>query len=1127
MKHMNFAKRALACGLAVALVVTGGNIPSVNVSAAKKASKAKLSKSKVSVIAGSTTTLKVKKAKKKVKWSTSNKKIAKVTKTSGKKKDKATILGVKKGKAVITAKVGSKKLKCTVKVTANKIKSVSVDKLDYSALTVKFTKKTSLNAGDVKVAVKEYKSGSYNTSPKVEALSTKDQKTYRLYLTSGVSLNDYVKLTVGKFSKEVQNKQKFQAVDDSITKLLEKDAVVVLDEELDEAFNYAVGEISYTLKKGSKLPKGLSLVGKRHIIKGIPTAAGDTTVTLIAKDEAGRKANLTVTFKVYDEVTIAARDNLDNEIKLDDYMVDLNASKLATAVPSTQSPDTSSVDSSNSTASDNVASVVTTTTTPVPVVTADPETVYTTYTVTPKGGSGSYKYDLVQTGTDAVKLSTDVTDANNQVTKSAAASTQVIIPYGLAAGLHTYTINITDAADATRTTTATVEVEVVENFNISGTVTDSMGSALSGNEKLYFYPADASNSSDYVYGRTYLKYQEKTVTYGSGDFTSSHTTTQLVGGNYHSDYYSDEYDYDYGYDYYNECRNGDSYKVYTQSETTKVGPLPRATILAAAPTATPEAAAQAEATVAPAVDPAASPAATPYVVPDVSAGNYVAEVPAGTYTVKVQGHNGVKYQLNDTVTISADSLGTANLTMPVRFANATATAKFANDKAVANDWIYFETDNKQYEGWQFAAKTNYLGSFSVSIPTGTYKMYWYDEDGQRQYFGNSITISDDTNVELGDQKLSVSRYEVSGTFKIKTLVGTQEVDELAPNKTLYFYDAKGNVKTVYTEYDDPVKDDKGNVQTEADGQIKYGANQGAFDGLLLDNGTYTVRYRGDRGLSTIGTLVINGADATGQSFVYNSLTAGFTSEFAGAAALTLGQESVLSSTGNNDVLAKIVIPADEATSGAAVSYDFSASLNTDQTLPEGSVTLYTESGETVTTFTSEKTQTLTAGTYYLRLTPIKISYSWYNSYKNSYEYYYDKTSKQTIGNVNVKVVRHQQGYEKSSTALTLNTPTNVVCAKNVTDDDLKYTAYVKLSVEAGKTYNVSYASKTIGADDISVSVVSGSTSYAFTSNTSSLGAGAGNYTFKALTSGDVYLELQTDDTIYTTIEVTATEVVNQ
>ena len=55
-------------------------------------------------------TLKVKNAKKKkIKWSSSKKKIAKVSK-------KGKVTGLKEGKAIITAKIGKKKLKCTVTV---------------------------------------------------------------------------------------------------------------------------------------------------------------------------------------------------------------------------------------------------------------------------------------------------------------------------------------------------------------------------------------------------------------------------------------------------------------------------------------------------------------------------------------------------------------------------------------------------------------------------------------------------------------------------------------------------------------------------------------------------------------------------------------------------------------------------------------------------------------------------------------------------------------------------------------------------------------------------------------------------------------------------------------------------
>lgn len=122
-------KSFIALGLALAMVVTGSGVSAAldyaTASAAKKVkATVKLNKTKVSVAAGKTTTLKVKKTKvkkvKSTKWSTKDKKIATVK--------KGKVKGVKAGKTTITCKVkyiakGSKKtvsktLKCTVTVKA-------------------------------------------------------------------------------------------------------------------------------------------------------------------------------------------------------------------------------------------------------------------------------------------------------------------------------------------------------------------------------------------------------------------------------------------------------------------------------------------------------------------------------------------------------------------------------------------------------------------------------------------------------------------------------------------------------------------------------------------------------------------------------------------------------------------------------------------------------------------------------------------------------------------------------------------------------------------------------------------------------------------------------------------------
>lgn len=75
------------------------------------ASTVKLNKKEVTLIVGKTTTLKVKNATKKVKWSTSKKRVATVS-------DNGKVTAKKAGTAKITAKVGDKKYTCKVTVQA-------------------------------------------------------------------------------------------------------------------------------------------------------------------------------------------------------------------------------------------------------------------------------------------------------------------------------------------------------------------------------------------------------------------------------------------------------------------------------------------------------------------------------------------------------------------------------------------------------------------------------------------------------------------------------------------------------------------------------------------------------------------------------------------------------------------------------------------------------------------------------------------------------------------------------------------------------------------------------------------------------------------------------------------------
>lgn len=164
---MNKTKKLLAMMLVVVLSIS--IIPTTNVSAAKKV---KLNKTKATIYVGKTVTLKLNNNKKKVKWTTSNKKVATVSK-------KGKVKGKKAGKATITAKVGKKKYKCkvTVKVATPKLNKTK-ETIDVGkTVTLKVEnnkKKVTWSSSDKKVAtvtskgiVKGIKAGKATITAKV------------------------------------------------------------------------------------------------------------------------------------------------------------------------------------------------------------------------------------------------------------------------------------------------------------------------------------------------------------------------------------------------------------------------------------------------------------------------------------------------------------------------------------------------------------------------------------------------------------------------------------------------------------------------------------------------------------------------------------------------------------------------------------------------------------------------------------------------------------------------------------------------------------------------------------------------------------------------------------------------
>lgn len=78
-----------------------------------------LNKTKATLYVSKKLMLKVKNTKKKVKWSSSKKAVASVTK-------EGVVKAKKKGKTVITAKIGKKKLKCKITVKQKVVKKKTV-----------------------------------------------------------------------------------------------------------------------------------------------------------------------------------------------------------------------------------------------------------------------------------------------------------------------------------------------------------------------------------------------------------------------------------------------------------------------------------------------------------------------------------------------------------------------------------------------------------------------------------------------------------------------------------------------------------------------------------------------------------------------------------------------------------------------------------------------------------------------------------------------------------------------------------------------------------------------------------------------------------------------------------------
>lgn len=161
----------MAVAMTIAIPTIGSNVG--NVSIVEAASKVKLNKKKVTLYVGKTITLKLKGAKKKVKWSSNKKSVATVS-SKGKVKAK------KKGTATITAKVGKKKYKCKVTVKAKKKKAPAIS-VNTQDITIK-------DSGRIYVTYNDTKAQVYGEVSDTSVISASWHPTYQVGNTRAIDI---------------------------------------------------------------------------------------------------------------------------------------------------------------------------------------------------------------------------------------------------------------------------------------------------------------------------------------------------------------------------------------------------------------------------------------------------------------------------------------------------------------------------------------------------------------------------------------------------------------------------------------------------------------------------------------------------------------------------------------------------------------------------------------------------------------------------------------------------------------------------------------------------------------------------------------------------------------------------
>lgn len=298
----NVMKHVVVWMLALAMVFSSVAIaPNTTTASAKtvKATKLKMKKKVVKLKVGQKKkiSLTVKPKKATIKWKSSKKKVATVSK-------KGVVTAKKVGTTKITAISGKKKAVCKVKVSkaAVKLGIASIAVLDSKTIRVNLTAAKALNARNFTVRKKSDGSGAYVRTLSVASVNKLNAKSYEVCLSTNDDLDeddynviydeDYVQVTVAALTGNKSAQTQYMVYRNARPRYF----TGTVGQKVDRSVGFTQSYTGYlTNMKITGVPNGLTakVTGNSISLKGTLKTAKAGIMTLTAKDEKGKSLKQT------------------------------------------------------------------------------------------------------------------------------------------------------------------------------------------------------------------------------------------------------------------------------------------------------------------------------------------------------------------------------------------------------------------------------------------------------------------------------------------------------------------------------------------------------------------------------------------------------------------------------------------------------------------------------------------------------------------------------------------------------------------------------------------------------------------------------------------------------------------